>query len=147
MPTQPSPAFWLFKSEPHTWSWQQQWAAGSKGTFWDGVRNFQANNHMKTMRVGDRGFFYHSGKERAIVGTVAVIKPHYPDGSDASGRFGMVDVAALEAAPRAVTLAQIKAESSLSDMVLVKQSRLSVQPVRAAEWRTICALAGLKPDA
>ena len=140
-------AYWLFKSEPHTWSWQQQWAAGAKGTFWDGVRNFQADNNMKAMRQGDRGFFYHSGKERAIVGTVAVIKPHYPDGSDASGRFGMVDVAAVEEARRVVTLADIKARPSLANMVLVRQSRLSVQPVRAAEWREICALAKLNPDA
>lgn len=147
MPARTAPAYWLFKSEPGTWSWQQQCAAGAKGTFWDGVRNFQADNHMKAMQIGDRGFFYHSGKEKAIVGTVAVIKTHYPDASDASGRFGMVDVAALESAPQPVTLAHIKAAPALADMVLVKQARLSVQPVRAAEWRAICTLAGLNPDA
>ena len=140
-------SYWLFKSEPGTWSWQQQCAAGAKGTFWDGVRNFQANNHMKAMQVGDRGFFYHSGKDKEIVGTLAVIKPHYPDPSDASGRFGMVDVAALQTAAQPVNLAQIKAEAALADMILVVQSRLSVQPVRASEWRTICGWAGLNPDA
>ena len=106
--------FWLLKSEPHTWSWQQQEAAGAQGTYWDGVRNHQANNFMKAMRLGDRAFFYHSGKERAIVGLVKLIAEHYPDPSDDSGRFGMVDVAAIAAAPQPVALAQIKAPPNLS---------------------------------
>ncbi len=136
-------AFWLFKSEPATWSWQHQLAKGRVGEPWNGVRNYQANNIMKSMKKGDRGFFYHSVKEKCIVGTVLVIKEHYPDPSDASGRFGMVDVMALESAPHPISLATIKAEPALADMVLLKQARLSVQPVSAPAWRHICKMAQL----
>jgi predicted RNA-binding protein with PUA-like domain len=133
--------YWLFKSEPGTWSWADQLAAGTAE--WDGVRNHQANNNMKAMAIGDRGFFYHSLGEKRIVGLVEVVRDHYPDPSDESGRFGMVDVRARQSLPSPVTLAQIKADPALQDMALIKQSRLSVSPVRPAEWARICALGGI----
>lgn len=136
-------AYWLFKSEPSTWSWTQQVEAGAKGTFWNGVRNHLAKKHMMAMKKGDKGFFYHSNDERAIVGVVEVIKTYYPDHTDETGKFGMVDVKAVKAL-KAVTLAQIKNEPRLADMVLVNNSRLSVQPVTEAEWRVVMALAGDK---
>ena len=135
-------AHWLFKSEPSTWSWEQQLAAGAKGTFWNGVRNHLAKQQMMAMQLGDRGFFYHSNEEKAIVGVVEVIKRYYPDPTDPSGKFGMVDVRAVKPLKRPVTLAQIKAEPRLANMVLVKNSRLSVQPVTEEEWRIVMALAG-----
>lgn len=135
-------AHWLFKSEPSAWSWAQQVAAGEGGTFWNGVRNHSAKLQMQAMQVGERGFFYHSNEERAVVGVVAVIRPYYPDHTDESGRFGMVDVRALAAMPKPVTLEAIKAEPRLKDMVLVKNSRLSVQPVTDEEWRLICRMGG-----
>ena len=135
-------AYWLFKSEPATWSWEQQLAAGAKGTFWNGVRNHLAKQQMMAMQLGDRGFFYHSNEEKAIVGVVEVIKRYYPDPTDPSGKFGMVDVCAVKPLKRPVTLAQIKAEPRLANMVLVKNSRLSVQPVTEDEWRIVMALAG-----
>ncbi len=138
-------AFWLFKSEPNTWGWDDQLKRGIKGEHWNGVRNYLANKHMKAMKIGDRGFFYHSVNEKRIVGSVQVIKEHYPDHTDASGRFGMVDIMALESAPTPVTLAEIKAAPRLGDMVLVNNSRLSVQPVTAKEWRIVCKMAGLDP--
>jgi len=138
-------AFWLFKSEPNTWGWADQIARGAKGEPWDGVRNFLANKNMKQMQLGDRGFFYHSVNEKCIVGTVEIIKTHYPDHTDPKGRFGMVDIQALETAARQVTLAEIKAEPKLEDMVLVNNSRLSVQPVTASEWKFVCKMAGLDP--
>jgi predicted RNA-binding protein with PUA-like domain len=136
-------AYWLFKSEPSTWSWSQQAEAGPKGTFWNGVRNHLAKKHMMAMKKGDKGFFYHSNEERAIVGVVEVIKTYYPDHTDETGKFGMVDVKAVKPL-KAVTLAQIKNEQKLADMVLVNNSRLSVQPVTEAEWRVVMALAGEK---
>jgi len=136
-------ACWLFKSEPATWSWTQQVDAGAKGTFWNGVRNHLAKKHMMAMKKGDKGFFYHSNEERAIVGVVEVIKTYYPDHTDETGKFGMVDVKALKPL-KPVTLAQIKSEPRLADMVLVNNSRLSVQPVTEAEWRVVMALAGEK---
>lgn len=136
-------AYWLFKSEPGNWSWAEQCARGKKGIHWDGVRNFLANKQMKNMKIGDLGFFYHSVSEKRIMGTVKVTKEHYPDHTDETGRFGMVDIAALETAENPVTLADIKAEPKLSEMVLVNNSRLSVQPVTAAEWKTVCKMAGL----
>lgn len=136
---------WLLKSEPETWSWKDQLARGATGEPWDGVRNHQATNYLKAMSKGDRAFFYHSGQERAVVGIVEVIKPYYPDARDKTGRFGMVDVKAVEALPRPVTLAAIKAEPALSDLLLVRNSRLSVLPVPADAWRTICRLGGLAP--
>ena len=137
-------AYWLFKSEPNSWSWDDQRARGAKGEHWDGVRNYQANNNMKAMRRGDLGFFYHSVKEKQIVGLVQIIKEHYPDDSDAKGRFGMVDIMALDTLPVPVTLEQIKADPALAEMALLKQSRLSVAPVRADEWTHICQMGGIK---
>ncbi|MGJ0506727.1 MAG: EVE domain-containing protein [Methylocystis sp.] len=134
-------AHWLFKSEPSTWSWDQQVAAGAKGTFWNGVRNHLAKQQMMAMQKGERGFFYHSNEERAIVGVVEVIKTYYPDHTDETGKFGMVDVKAVKALKTPVTLAQIKAEPRLAEMALVKNSRLSVQPVTDAEWAIVMALA------
>ncbi|WP_342108341.1 EVE domain-containing protein [Methylobacterium sp. SI9] len=133
-------AYWLFKSEPATWSWDQQVAAGGAGTFWNGVRNHLAKKHLMAMQVGERGFFYHSNEGKAVVGIVEVIRPYYPDHTDESGRFGMVDVRAVEALPRPVTLDAIKADPALADMVLVNNSRLSVQPVTEAEWDRLRAL-------
>ena len=137
-------AHWLFKSEPSTWSWQQQCDAGDKGTHWNGVRNHGAKLNLMAMKIGDRGFFYHSNEGKEIVGIVEVIKEYYPDHTDASGRFGMVDVKAVEALPQAVTLEVIKTDPALKDMVLVNNSRLSVQPVTDAEWTHILRMGGLK---
>ncbi|MGC6534780.1 MAG: EVE domain-containing protein [Parvibaculales bacterium] len=139
-------AYWLFKSEPGTWGWNDQIARGTKGEHWDGVRNFLANKQMKMMKLGDRGFFYHSVNEKRIMGTVEIIREHYPDHTDETGRFGMVDIQALETAAHHVTLAEIKAEPKLAEMVLVNNSRLSVQPVSAAEWKMVCKMAGLDPS-
>ena len=137
-------AHWLFKSEPESWSWEQQKAKGVQGEPWSGVRNHQAANHMKTMKTGDRGFFYHSGEERRIVGIVEVIGEYRPDPTDESGRFGLVDVRAVTDVPKPVTLDMAKHDPQLADMVLVKFSRLSVQPVRDAEWKHICKLGGVE---
>ena len=136
-------ATWLFKTERATWSWEQQLKKGSQGEPWSGVRNHQAANNMKAMRKGDRGFFYHSGDERMIVGIVEVIGTYRPDPTDDTGKFGLVEVKAVQALPKPVSLAAIKAEPKLKDMVLVKNSRLSVQPVTAAEWQLVNAMAGL----
>ncbi len=136
-------AHWLFKSEPATWSWDQQVAAGAAGTHWNGVRNHLAKKHLMAMQVGEQGFFYHSNAGKAVVGIVAVIRPYYPDHTDETGRFGMVDVTAVQAMRRPVTLDAIKADPALSAMVLVNNSRLSVQPVTEAEWARIRALGGL----
>lgn len=135
-------AHWLFKSEPTTWSFDQQIAAGKKGTFWNGVRNHLAKKHLMAMQVGDCGFFYHSNEDKAIVGIVEVIKPYYPDHTDETGKFGMVDVRAVKALKNKVTLARIKAEPRLVGMTLVNNSRLSVQPVSDEEWRIVLELAG-----
>jgi predicted RNA-binding protein with PUA-like domain len=136
-------AYWLLKSEPHTWSWDQQKKEGRKGTEWDGVRNFQARNNMRAMRRGDLAFFYHSGEEKSIVGIVKVVGEAHPDSTDGTGQWDCVDVAAVRGLARPVTLAEIKAEPSLKSMVLVRNSRLSVQPVTAAEWRKLCAMGGV----
>lgn len=133
-------AHWLFKSEPSTWSWTQQVDAGEGGTFWNGVRNHSAKLQMQAMKVGERGFFYHSNEDKAVVGIVEVIKPYYPDHTDESGKFGMVDIRAVAALPKPVLLEAIKATPDLADMVLVKNSRLSVQPVTEAQWSIICAM-------
>jgi predicted RNA-binding protein with PUA-like domain len=131
-------AYWLMKSEPETWSWDDQVKA--KTTGWDGVRNHQAANNMKAMALGDRAFFYHSGGDRQIVGIVEVVKLYHPDPSDESGRFGMVEVKAVKPFAEPVTLAQVKAEPRLTDLTLVRNSRLSVQPVGKAEWDLICRM-------
>jgi predicted RNA-binding protein with PUA-like domain len=137
-------AFWLFKSEPEAWSWEQQKKKGAKGEPWSGVRNHQAKLHMMAMKKGDLGFFYHSGEERSIVGIVEVIGEYRPDPTDETGKFGLVDVKAVRDVPKPVTLTQAKADSALKDMVLVKFSRLSVQPVTPDEWKHICKLGGVK---
>jgi predicted RNA-binding protein with PUA-like domain len=136
-------AFWLFKSEPSSWSWEQQQQKGAAGEPWSGVRNFQAANNMKAMQPGDRGFFYHSVHEKRIVGIVEVIGSYRPDPTDGSGRFGLVDVKAVSAMPTPVTLAEIKANPRLAGMALLRQSRLSVQPVTDREWTEICRMGGL----
>lgn len=136
-------AHWLLKSDPSTWSWDQQVAAGETGTFWNGVRNHLANKHLMAMKKGEQALFYHSNEGKAIVGVVEVVKTYYPDPADAAGKFGMVDVKAAKALKRPVTLAQIKAEPRLADMVLVNNARLSVQPVTEEEWRAVLAMGGL----
>lgn len=136
-------AYWLMKSEPEAWSWDQQKKEGAKGAEWDGVRNFQARNNMRAMKKGDLAFFYHSGEEKQAVGIVKVVKEAHPDSTDPTGQWECVDVAAVTDLPRPVTLVEIKANPKLSTMVLVRNSRLSVQPVSAQEWSMICKLAGL----
>jgi predicted RNA-binding protein with PUA-like domain len=136
-------AHWLLKSEPTSWSWQQQVETGEKGTFWSGVRNHSAKLNLMAMKVGDHAFFYHSNEGKEIVGIVTVIKPYYPDPSDKTGTFGMVDVSADKALKTPVGLDAIKAEPRLKDMVLVNNSRLSVQPVTDAEWKLICKMGGV----
>ncbi len=135
--------YWLFKSEPSTWGWDDQLARGDRGEEWNGVRNYQARNIMREMSVGDRGFFYHSQSEKAIVGLVEVITEAHPDSTADDPRWECVDIKALGALPRPVTLAECKADPRLSDMVLVNNTRLSVQPVTDEEWRIVCALGGL----
>lgn len=135
-------AHWLLKSDPETWSWDDQVKAGEKGTFWDGVRNHSAKLNLMAMRIGEQAFFYHSGESKEIVGIVEVIKAYYPDPSDKTGKFGMVDVRAVEPLKRAVTLAAVKAEPRLAKMPLVTNSRLSVQPVSDEEWEIIRAMGG-----
>ena len=136
-------AHWLFKSEPATWSWDQMVAAGAQGTFWNGVRNHLAKQQLMAMTLGERGFFYHSNADKAIVGVVEVIPTYYPDHTDESGKFGMVDVKAVEPLKTPVSLARIKADPRLAAMVLVNNSRLSVQPVTDEEWAMILSLGGL----
>lgn len=136
-------AYWLVKSEPKVWSWQQQLDAGAKGTFWNGVRNHVAKQHLMAMKKGEHAFFYHSNEGKEIVGIVEVIKTFYPDPSDESGKFGMVDFKAVKTFKNPVSLDMIKREAKLKDMVLVNNSRLSVQPVTAAEWAFICKMGGV----
>ena len=135
---------WLFKTEPETFSWDMQKKRGAKGEPWSGVRNFAAAKHMKAMKKGDLGFFYHTGDEKQIVGIVEVIAEYKPDPTDETGKFGMVDVKAVKDVPKPVTLAQVKADAKLKDMVLAREPRLSVQPVTEAEWKHICKLGGVK---
>ncbi len=131
-------AYWLMKSEPGTWSWDDQVRDGVAE--WDGVRNHQASNNLKAMQPGDLAFFYHSVNEKRIVGIVEVVKTYYPDPTDPSGRFGMVDVKAVKPMKRPVTLAEIKDEPRLADLALVRQSRLSVMPIEDEHWRLLCAM-------
>ena len=135
---------WLFKTEAETFSWEMQKKRGAKGEPWSGVRNFAAAKHMKAMKKGDLGFFYHTGDEKQIVGIVEVIAEYKPDPTDETGKFGLVDVKAVKDVPKPVTLAEIKADAKLKDMVLVREARLSVQPVTDAEWKYICKLGGVK---
>jgi predicted RNA-binding protein with PUA-like domain len=137
-------AYWLLKSEPDAWSWQQQKAKAEKGEAWTGVRNYQARKNMREMKIGDKGFFYHTGDEKAVVGIVEVIATVHPDATDKTGEWECVDVKALTEIPKPVTLETIKKDKRLKNMVLVKNSRLSVQPVTPEEWRTVCELGELK---
>ena len=134
-------AYWLFKSEPSTWSWDDQVKAGAKGTHWNGVRNHLAKQNMMKMRLGDTGFFYHSNEGKEIVGIVEVIRQFYPDPSDESGKFGMVDIKAVAPLARPVSLSEIKQTPDLAKMSLLTSARLSVQPVTDDEWAFILAMA------
>jgi predicted RNA-binding protein with PUA-like domain len=137
-------AHWLFKSEPDVWSFDQQVAKGAVGEEWTGVRNYQARNNMRLMQLGDQGFFYHSNIGKAVVGIVEVCKLVHPDSTSADDpRWECVDIRALKPLPRPVTLDEIKNEKALAKMMLVVNSRLSVQPVTDAEWKHICKMAGL----
>lgn len=131
-------AYWLIKTEPGTWSWDDQLKVDVEG--WNGVRNHQASNNMKAMRAGDLAFFYHSVDEKRIVGIVEIAREYHPDPTDPTGRFGMVGVRALRPMTRPVTLAEIKAEPRLRDFALVRQSRLSVMPVDPESWKLICRM-------
>lgn len=133
---------WLVKSEPGTWSWDDQLAAGT--TEWDGVRNHQAAKNLQAMSRGDRCLFYHSGKQRQLVGIVEVVREYYPDPTDKSGRFGMVDVKAVRTLPEPVELSQIKADEKLKHLALVRQPRLSVMPVDASSWKRLLKMGGVK---
>ena len=132
--------YWLLKSEPGTWSWQNQVDKGNEGEGWDGVRNYQASNYMKLMKLDDLCFFYHSVKEKKIIGIVKVIKLYHPDPTDNSFRFGMVTVKAIKTLNKPVTLAQIKGEVKLKDILLINQSRLSVMPISDKHWQIILSL-------
>jgi predicted RNA-binding protein with PUA-like domain len=134
--------YWLLKSEPSAYSWDR--LVADKRTEWSGVRNYQAANNLKAMKAGDRAFFYHSGAGPEVVGVAEIVKEAYPDPSDKTGRFVMVDVKALMPVKTPVPLAAIKAEPKLKELALVRQGRLSVSPVSAAEWRVIAAMAGVK---
>lgn len=137
-------AYWLFKSEPSAWSWDDQVAKGDAGEEWDGVRNYQARNFMRDMALGDLGFFYHSQSEKAVVGIVEICAEAHPDSTTDDERWECVDIKAVRPLAQPVTLAMVKVEPKLSEMKLVTSSRLSVQPVTAAEWDIVCALGGLR---
>ena len=137
-------AYWLFKSEPSTWSWDDQVAKGDAGEEWDGVRNYQARNNMRNMKTGDQGFFYHSQKDKEIVGIVEVIAEAHPDSTTDDERWECVDIKAVGPVPAPVSLAEIKSNPKLANMVLVNNTRLSVQPVSDEEWAIICKMSGLK---
>ena len=138
-------AYWLMKSEPDAWSWQQQVAKGAKGELWTGVRNHTAKLNLMKMKKGDRGFFYHSNEGKEIVGIVEIIREAHPEPSAKAGDpWVVVDIKAVEPLPKPVTLVAIKADPKLKDMALLKYSRLSVQPVTADEWKHICKLGGVK---
>jgi len=139
-------AHWLIKSEPVKWSWDDQVKAGAEGTHWDGVRNHAAKLNLMAMRRGDQAFFYHSNEGKEIVGIAAVIREAYPDPGDPTGKFVMVDVAAVRPLEAPVTLAAVKDEPRLAEMALIKFSRLSVQPVTDAEWAIVLEMAGEAPD-
>jgi len=138
--------YWLFKSEPADWSWEDQVARGAAGEEWTGVRNYQARNVMRDMAVGDRGFFYHSQKDKAIVGVVEVCAAAHPDSTTDDARWECVDIRATAPLARPVTLAACKADPALADIALLRSPRLSVQPVPVAAWRRICAMGGIDPD-
>jgi predicted RNA-binding protein with PUA-like domain len=133
-------AYWLVKSEPEKYAWSRM--VKDKRTHWDGVRNYQAANNLKAMKIGEHAFFYHSNEERAVVGVVEIAKTYYPDPSDETGRFGMVDVKPVAALKQPVTLADIKADPKLAELALVRQSRLSVMPIDEAAWKRILDMGG-----
>ncbi len=137
-------AYWLVKSEPDSWSWDQQVKAGAKGAEWTGVRNHTAKQNLQKMKKGDRAFFYHSGEGKDVVGIVEVVREAHPDPTAKGEPWVVVDVKALEAVPQPVTLEMIKKELKLKEMALVKYSRLSVQPVTADEWKAVCKMGGVK---
>ena len=134
--------YWLFKSEPNTWGWDDQIAKGDAGEEWDGVRNYQARNFMREMKKGDLGFFYHSMKEKSVVGIVEVMAEAHPDSKTDDPRWECVDIKAVADMPTPITLEDCKGEPRLADMILVNNSRLSVQPVSAEEWKLICEMGG-----
>lgn len=138
-------AYWLFKTEAATWSWEDQVRAGERGEEWSGVRNALAQKHMRTMQVGDLGFFYHSVDEKRIVGVVRIASTIHPDSTDPTQRWHCVDIAAVAPMPSPVTLAEVKSDPHLQNMVLAQNSRLSVQPVAPEEWSAICKKGGLDP--
>ena len=138
-------AYWLFKSEPDVWGWDKQVAKGDAGEEWDGVRNYQARNNMRAMKLGERGFFYHSRSGLEIVGIVEVCAEAHPDSTTEDKRWECVDIKAVRPFVKPVSLEAIKADPRLSDMVLVNNSRLSVQPVTEAEWQIICAMGETDP--
>ncbi len=135
-------AFWLFKSEPTTFPWDDLVAKGEDGEEWDGVRNHLAKNQMQKMAIGERGFFYHSVNEKQIVGVVEVIALAHPDSTDETGKWECVDIRAIGPMQNPVTLAEVKSNFELAEMMLVKNSRLSVQPVTEAEWKLVCKMGG-----
>jgi predicted RNA-binding protein with PUA-like domain len=137
-------AHWLLKSEPETYSWDEQVKRGAKGEPWTGVRNHQAKNNLLKMKKGDLGFFYHSGEGKEIVGVVEIVREHYPDPTAKAGEpWVVVDVKAIEPLKKPVTLADAKAEPKLKNMALVNNTRLSVQPVTAEEWKVVCKMGGI----
>ena len=140
-----STGFWLLKSEPDVFSYDALAKLGKKGHFWDGVRNYQARNNMRAMKLGDKGFFYHSNEGKDVVGILEVIKLAHPDPTDDTGAWECVDVRAVERLPKPVTIDDVKANPKLAKMVLVVNSRLSVQPVQAEEWAEVCRMGGLDP--
>ena len=137
-------AYWLFKSEPDKWSWDHQKVEGDAGAEWDGIRNYQARNNMRAMKIGDLGFFYHSNAGKDIVGIVEVCAESHPDSTTDDERWDCVDVKAVRDIPQPVTIADVKATPELAKMVLVTNTRLSVQPVLPEEWKLICKMGGLK---
>ena len=139
-------AYWLYKNEPNVWSWDDHVKTGKAGHSPKRSRNMAANKNLKDMREGDMGFFYHTAKDKSIVGIVKLVREYYPDPEDESGRFGLVDVVAVRPMPKPVSLADIKADPRLENMVLVRNSRLAMQPVSQEEWKIICAKGGLDPS-
>ncbi|AQT45909.1 MULTISPECIES: EVE domain-containing protein [Bartonella] len=138
-------AYWLFKSEPFKWSWDMQKNKGAEGEQWDGVRNYQARNNMRAMKIGDKGFFYHSNEGLEIVGIVEVCKTAHHDSTTDDPRWECVDIRAVCDMPKPVTLKAVKANPKLANMSLVTSMRLSVQPVREDEWQEVCRMGGLSP--
>ncbi|MFT4959309.1 MAG: putative RNA-binding protein with PUA-like domain [Paracoccaceae bacterium] len=139
-------AYWLFKSETSNWSWDDQVAKGEVGEEWDGVRNYQARNFMRTMKVGDRGFFYLSQKEKSVVGIIEICAEAHPDSTTDDDRWECVDIKAVRSFEMPVSLDQIKATEALAEMILVKNSRLSVQPVTESEWTMVCTMGRTRAD-